>query len=322
MKRRILAVLLAFSFVLGCMSPVTASAAAKKRYRLTKITVSTGGSTTDKIVVSYNESSHTVKEKEYDSDGKLSETGNLKYDAAGNLSSIRITDETEKYSYTILCEYDGQHRLTKRSLQKPDGTTFWQSLLSFDAQYDAAGNPTEITHYQNDGSVMFSWSYSYTYDDSGRIIRTDIRYSGSGTSTNGTDSSCYALSTYEDGKLVRMDAYSTSGAAQGYTLYQYDAKGRKTAETGYSMDGTATSSKSWKYNSKGLLTYESAGTQGGSQNSYKYQYDSHGNRVKQIWTTQSANGTTSTQTTKYTYKAVTSKWVPEIWNVSSGAKYQ
>lgn len=80
--------------------------------------------------------------------------------------------------------------------------------------------------------------------------------------------------------LVKSTAFNSDGTESGYTEYEYDEVGNRTASTRYDSNGTI--SYVGEYNAAGNPTKETRYNSDGTIDEvYKYEYDETGNQIKQ-----------------------------------------
>ena len=286
-KKRILAVLLAFSFVLGCMSPVTASAAKKKKYRLTSYSVkSSRADTVTGETFRYNTAKRQVKMQYYCKSGDTCSYGSysvIQYSAAGQIMWVKTYDSKGNCSEIIRHTYDAGGRLVKSTDTWQNGEQH-EGGANFTQDYDADGKLIRRTY--KTGSDPETWqSYAetvYEYDTAGKVLKTTT----TGTSTS-ADTDVFEYNT--DGQMI--SCHSADPAGGDSDICQYDAKGRLIREECV-WDNQFTESDQYRYNSRGQLSKLT-----------KYDSDS---------LTQDS-GNAETQTATMHYKAVTSKWAPDVW---------
>jgi len=294
MKKRVFAILLAFSFLLGCMSPVTASAAAKK-YRLTKVTgiyTVTDNSGTESVKIhinwKYSSENRSVSWKLYH-DGTnhksyLSENGTIRYNAAGQVvrSALNGDSSDENYVYTRTYLSDG--RLAKQAYYF-NGKMQETRLLEYNTDKKLIGE-TVSDEYGSKTKLTLE------READGRLVITDAVSSVPEYSKDGT------LTGYRE--VVENDSKNA------YVTFQYDAKGRCTQIISYEADGTMEFQYSWQYNSKGKLL-----SSGNNGSVCKYQYDAHGNVKKETITANDEDGTV-TAVLYYHYATVKTAFAPEL----------
>ncbi len=201
-----------------------------------------------------------------DPDGNVTRFG---YDDRGNVVSM-----TDPLGHTETRTYDDQGRLA--SITNRDGQ---KRVLGYDTQ----GRLAQETWYTADG-VTVTDVQTYTYDAQGRL-QTATNYAGSYTFT------------YDDrGRLVRVDEPFGVWLAFGYDTFGHrtlvaDSFGGSTASTydktgdltdrSFSQDGTLVADLAQTFNDQGQLTGQARTSPGGVEIDTQYRYDFAG-RVADI----------------------------------------
>jgi RHS repeat-associated protein len=213
------------------------------------------------------------------------------YDNAGNRTAVQ-----DSFGGYLTSTYDGDNRLTFRSYTG-QGTS-----LSYDQQYDAAGNVTKVDRYSNAGGTTKVGESDYTYDSAGRVTSINHK-NGSGTSL------AQYTYTYDTGSRLTLQTYNGTNTSYGYdgtsqltndggTGYSYDANGNRNmagwttgADNQLTNDGTYT----YTYDNEGNLIEKSKGT---GQETWYYGYDQKNHLTSVRETT---DGTTNELTVTYSY---------------------
>lgn len=149
-----------------------------------------------------------------------------KYDDAGNLTGIQ---QTIARSVELWNEELGVYEYIPGSLSESPYT-----MYDCQYSYDSAGNITEARYikYDDDGSVEMDYSNNYRYflNENGEIVYVEYR------TTQPLVSPLNYYFTYEDGKIVNVDAYMTdqNGEVYGDVVenysFDYDDQGQLSGE--------------------------------------------------------------------------------------------
>lgn len=209
-----------------------------------------------------------------EADGTRSE---YSYDETGNLVSVseyaassdRLVDKTDYH-------YDAQGRALEEIVYRVSGetTTIWEQNST---RYDELGNRLSYESRSGDGTLKESETYTYTYDDAGRILKSVCVYTDptegamTETTTNKYDesgnlinsayvcnsrieyiSSCNSQSRYEydDQNRCVKETNLSDGSMDDYRVYEYDENDVCRKATIYRPDGTVVD----------VLTYDENGT--------------------------------------------------------------
>ena len=196
------------------------------------------------------------------------------YDEYGNEIKRTKEDLNGNLQATWICEYDGNHNLTKKSVDSGNGTLFVQLIQT----YNDKGNLLEKREISTAGEEV----YTYRYDEQNRLA--SVIHGGEVIETY----------TYEADGSYRLQNTLNSDE---YSLY--DSEGR--------IKERSISSKLklvYSYNSNGVLT--ECDTYSGEDITKKtvYSLDENGNAVK---VTQVSASGTETVLSEYEYKEYTVK---------------
>lgn len=178
-------------------------------------------------------------------DDVLDNTRVFSRDAYGNLTATTLTNadgtQTIEENKLIL---DDQHRVLFEEV-------YWDGELGATSEmaYDEDGNMTmlNINRIDASGGEDTKSFVDRTYDRNGNLIREDIRWESSDTSTS------YVLYTYDrQGKLLRTEEYRGKELVI-YTEYSYDDTGLIRTALNCEEDGTV--------NYKTITTFDAYGNE-------------------------------------------------------------
>src|SRR3569832_395310 len=176
--------------------------------------------------------------------------------------------------------------------------------------YDPPGQIKEGIEYDYQGKPAFKWSYTH---DPGKKIIEESRYEPNGV--------LFSKSSYHydaDGNLVEEERLHSHSANDLKWVYLYDEACRKVEESFYvvraqgllnTVESTLDSKIVFSYDAKGNLLeeprYDAAATVK-SKKSYRYEYDTAGNWIKQTareWVNHADK--TYFEPTEVTYRTIT-----------------
>lgn len=153
-----------------------------------------------------------------------------------------------------------------------------ESGKEYTATIDGNGRETKRRYIAEDGSIE---------------KETTIEYDTSGNKTKETDmygDGTRFVSTYKDGKMQKLTAYSSDGQTVNYSSeYEYDAAGNKTKKTTTQGDGKRTISEYENGLESKTTFYENDGKT--VESTQEYEYDSSGKKTKE--TVSRGDGTTN-----------------------------
>ena len=254
--------------------------------------LTTYGYDTENNMVAITDAANNETQFSYDALGRVTSvtfpstlSESYSYDALNNLLA-----KTDRKGQTITYGYDALYRLTSKTY--PDSTA-----VSY--TYDPLSRLTQVTDPTG--------TYSFTYDNLGRLLGTGTQYSFLSSALNnnyGYDAASNrtsftdpagATSTYSYDALNRLTGLANTNS--GTFGFGYDALGRRTSltrpngvDTSYSYD-----------NLSRLLSVLHGG--GGLPGSTSYTYDSAGNRLTKS-AVQAGNPDPVTAASSYTYDSI------------------
>jgi YD repeat-containing protein len=226
------------------------------------------------LTVSFDKSCNKTEEIRYAPDGSIAGKTVYAYDAKGNLTGETGYDSRGMVSGKTSHKYDPAGRKIEILSHAADG----QPLTTTSYSHDSAGRLVEES-YQDHKSKELSTKILYTYDEKGRLLAK--KSEGGWRAFGGVDE------TYdydEKGLLIKRTNKSTIRSWR----YTYDDNGRRRQEE---LDGLPPRVLI-KLDDKGNVTKKVTGG-GASQpipmawdaeETYAYDYDSHGNWIKQAMT--------------------------------------
>ena len=193
---------------------------------------------------------------------------------------------------TAVCTENGSYRVRTESL---DGTT---DVTETRTEFDGQGNVLLVT--ESNGNVSHRMEYEngllrrritthasgsttteeYTYDKNGRLTTCFYR--------NGERMLSETVYEYDGDLLVKRSSRMEGMETPDTVTYEYDAQGRKIAETHRSAYSFSEKEEiySWEYNEQGDVVTEIYPSIGGIENAiyrkneYTYEYDEAGRKVK------------------------------------------
>ena len=172
------------------------------------------GTLNSKDEFQYDAQGRCILETKYNADGSLNRKISYEYDSSDRVI-CEIRTESDGEEDKRFYEYNEKGE-TKSYKSYTDGVL----VLEYGNIYNADGLLSEYYYNYYDGDDSDLQRSVYTYDESGRLIRTD---------------------KYEDGE------------SEEYYLYEYDANGRKSRFTRYDDDGDFEFSEDITYTESGLL---------------------------------------------------------------------
>jgi RHS repeat-associated protein len=181
---------------------------------------------------------------------------NSTYDAAGNRTQVSASGDFEN-DYT----YDALHRLTRI---EQSGASVSEKRI--DLAYNAAGEYTTISRYEDLAGTQLVASSTYTHDDAGRLTAL----------THAKGGNTLADYTWNYDAADRVTQFTST---DGTTDYSYDNTDQLTA-----ADHSYQTDEGWTYDANG--NRNNAGYVTGTNNrllsdgTYDYQYDDEGNLTK------------------------------------------
>jgi RHS repeat-associated protein len=185
------------------------------------------------------------------------------YDGVGNLVSSNDSGGTTSYSYnpvdllTSITEPNAKQTTFDYDTNYRRLHTHYPNGVSLAMTYDASGRGTGVTATASSGSVITSFSYSYTNPATGKD--STLRYSVVDASGNITR---YAYDVLD--RLTEAQTKNSAGAVTDDRQYGYDPLGNRTTQT---VNGVTTP---YFYNTANQMTAAGATT---------YSYDLVGNET-------------------------------------------
>jgi antitoxin component YwqK of YwqJK toxin-antitoxin module len=209
--------------------------------------------------------------------------------------------------------YDLQGKLTAEVSYNSDGSLSRKTVHTHDSQ----GRKQETSSYEPTGSL--SSKTTYTYDDEGKLIE-EVSYNSFGLLHT-------RLFTYDDkGNLTEEEVYGPGGDFKYRSEHTYDDQGRRMATTNYDTRDPALGIEKTveTYDANGnileLTTYytEKVGDEEDrpipppAKRVYTYEFDTHGNWIKQTQTLCTAEtGKPVCEPSMVTYRTITYYPEPE-----------
>lgn len=276
-----------------------------------------------KSVYTYDEQGFVSEKAEFEKDDLLSGKIIYAYDNKGN--------KTEEQYYGVegrryrQASYDTKGKLIESTYYNPDGSVMRKDIFTY--QYKTEGNKVEELSYhrtepstspdelgytfypplgsiasknkteksENGSGFGFSHKRVITYDNTGHIIE-EAEYDATGA--------LYRKKIFKVAGQTLEDGfnYDANGTPQGKYVFTYDAKGKliklmQKVSKGPMAPKPIDRKYLYTYDNKGNITEESAYEADGSlysKETYTYEYDSHGNWIKQVKRSISNNGYNST----------------------------
>jgi hypothetical protein len=231
--------------------------------------------TSNQIVVKYDPLGNKIEETEYNGDGESMIKSTYKYDSLGNLI------KESSYSFNMLMlvythKYDSLGNKIEWSMYKNDGSLMSKIIY----RYDYYSNMIEFSEYRGNGSIVYNnWNKIYKYDSLGNKIEESLY--------NRNDSLDWKYTyTYDkNGNRVEYSEYDKNGRLESITTYKYDILGNK-IEWSSSGDGSPRFKVNSEFDSNGNktrelhLTYFEQPYWDTSDFEDTYKYDSHRNMIE------------------------------------------
>jgi hypothetical protein len=217
------------------------------------------------------------------------------YDERGLVTRQECSDtEGEKDVYEATFDANGNY-LTETVTDK-DG-----NVSKFDFTYNEKGQQVKVVTTNNPGSYR---SYTIAYDDQGREIEVVYELE---------DENIIERNTYnEAGDILRKSWEVEGGEVYSIDDYHYDEKGRL-VEILFTEDGEDGGYKKVTYNDKDQIITEHVFYTVGYEYTSTYEYDEHGNMIKEIYTTPSSEECDDVTESAYTLVYLPFEYTEEEW---------
>lgn len=212
------------------------------------------------------------------------ETSNLK----GAIKSIKVSthdayevfgepkheNSTKAFSFVWKSLYDQDGYLIESNAYDPSGFYGQDSILSKTKfKYDLNGNEIERRTYDNSGKLTAIWEFNY--DQKGNLTESsNCEHAKNDTINSGTK---MITSSDEKGRVIKSEVQECDGKPVMTYEYKYDENGNQIEEK-FTMSNVTPSISSFKYDDNRNLIEETS--QSGTF-TYKYEFDTIGNWVKQ-----------------------------------------
>lgn len=216
------------------------------------------------------------------------------YDAQGRTLSIHTHNEDGSVFRLYTMTYDAAENCLKRHIVTSNGPE--EEILETN-EYDSAGRLVRQSE-QNMGDPTQSFTYDYTYNDEGQLLR--IQYDNGNEAQGLLQSFVYDsqsnlleesnqygggegernVYTYDQqGRQLTAHHYDLNGVLQRWNEHVYDARGN-VVKTVYAMgDGSISSYEEMTYNEAGLVVRE-VSHNGEYTTEYQYTYDDKGQMLR------------------------------------------
>lgn len=197
-------------------------------------------------------------------------TCNYTYNELGLVTRQECTDtEGEKDVYEATFDANGNY-LTETVTDK-DG-----NVSKFDFAYNEKGQQAKVVTTNNPDSYL---SYTIAYDAQGREIEVVYEFE---------DENIIEKNTYNEvGDILRKTWEVEGGEVYSINDYLYDEKGRL-VEIRFTEDGEDGGFRKVTFDDKDQMIEEHVFYTSGYEYTSTYEYDEHGNMIKEIYTTPSS----------------------------------
>ena len=201
------------------------------------------------------------------------------YDLNGNQIRRVNTDNSGRSISSLTSEYDINGNVTKSQRYSGDVLEAFSLYL-----YNSNGTLSREDYYNADGSLNYSWSYSYDAN----LLPTNIRF-------NDTTSSSSNTFVYDASQQVIQLEYFIDGALINTMTLSYDVNGNPLL---VNLSGRINYRTDYSWDNKGLLLSSTDYDQNNQMTAtVVYTYDNNGNCINTKVT--NADGSSSTTTTTY-----------------------
>lgn len=241
----------------------------------------------------FDDQGRLIKETRYHFDDKVSYTTSYQYDSRGRLTKKeKAIDDGTVYEKT---EYDHQGELLSKKTVRNSKNIF-QNIDEYDEHlnhisymYYYEGEPSSFCEYEYDQNGMETKASYYDYNDGVKTISSieeniedsyNCKKKSYFTESGAADG--YSTFEYNDSdRTKRENRYDNHGNQTEYTEYEYDNQDRETKKTTYNTAGVILKETETKYDSQGNRV-EEIQREGGKQ-TYRSQceYDQYGHVVKE-----------------------------------------
>ena len=238
-----------------------------------------------------------------------------------NLPATVVEEYSTGLKHTCTFTHNEFGHVTRRECSDTEGAT---SL--YEAVYDANGNCLSETITDKDGNVS---KFDYTYNEKGQQVKAVTTnapgYYLSYTMTYDEEGrEIKVVYEYEDGNEVEENTYNEAGKILKKTLaeeggdaflvydYNYDEKGRL-VEILFTEDGEDSGFRRVTFNDKDQIITEHVFYTVGYEYTSTYEYDEHGNMIKEIYTTPSSEECDDVTESAYTLVYLPFEYTEEEW---------
>ena len=197
--------------------------------------------------ISDNITYRTVTRWQYDPQGRMLQKTEQPY---GNVQQASFS-QTE----TTICEYAEDGSSAKVTVTQADGSVRQYQESAFD------GDGREIHCVCYDNNHVMTWTKDHTYDENGRLVKTDVVYEvGDVTSASG--------SVYQYQSTGGEWIYDRGGRLLSYAVYQ---------------EGRFFFGQTYAYDVHGRLVKLTLQDEDGVTGCYRYIYDKKGRRIERAY---------------------------------------
>ena len=264
---------------------------------LKEITYATDSSIILLIEYECDDKGNPIKYTCTDADGNVTSGPYLygyEYDDKGNIIKKTETEtETDEdgnvvgsSSYEYEYDENGNTIKEKSTSINTDGAGNVTDSTAFEAEYNENGNVIRMSHTYMDGNgnVTGSIVYEYEYDENGNEIK--MSYIDMDADGN-VSSSGLCESEYDENGNEIKETYTYLDAdgnvtASHWNEYEYNDTNNQTTKTSYLVgDGTRIKQEECVYDSAGNSIKETMFLDGKEYNVVEYEYDGHGNMLKE-----------------------------------------
>lgn len=211
------------------------------------------GSLNVKMIFKYNEKGNNIESADYEADGTLSLKSTNKYDDMGNIIESNVYNP-DSLMQKVIYKYDKNGNKIEENSYEPGGKLSLKTLN----KYDHKGIIIESKKLDYKEVI-------YIKDEDGNFKKD------------------------KNGNIVFTTQFNSIATSGNTMSYKYDKNGNQIELIGYDSDGSIGFSNTYKYDDMGNCVERNGFLWGEYEsNKYEYEYDSHKNWIKSIY---SFNGT-------------------------------
>lgn len=238
-----------------------------------------------------------------------------------NLPATVVEEYSTGYKHTCVYTYNERGVVTHQECTDTEG-----EKNVYEATFDANGNCLTETLTDKDGNVS---KFDLTYNEKGQQIKvvttnTPDYYRSYTIAYDDLGREIEVLFEFDDENIIERTTYNEAGdilqktweveGGEVYSIddYLYDEKGRL-VEIRFTEDGEDGGYKKTTYNDKGQIHTVHAVYAYGYEYISTYEYDEHGNRIKEIYATPSSEECDDVIESTYQFVYVPFEYTEDDW---------